>query len=155
MDTNIIIAILIGIAVGVIFGIRIYSIKKKGNLSCSDAIQRLMELYASNIVDILQDTILILKTNMEDYNSKEEYENAILEHAYMAIYNNASFFGIPSDIIELLDKDAIIRAIKFVFDTNKPMSFCSLDSETITKFSNIIDEKVVKVIGVGAQSTED
>ena len=68
------------IAVGVIFvfaaaiiGIRLYK-----NRNEKFDMDTFIDTYGDNIIEALQDAILILKINMDEFDSRDEYEKAII-----------------------------------------------------------------------------
>ena len=92
---------------------------------------------------------------MDDYNSQEEYETAIISTSINVMKENSVEFGIPIEIVDLLDTDSLTKIIQKVMNENKPDAFSVLDSETINENKRILDENVVEVLGAATEVADE
>lgn len=142
-EFNIIGGSIIAVLCIIIIGIRVYkNVKKKGSIS----IDEFMEEYGDQIIGALQDIILVLKVDMKDYETKEEYENEIIHLTIDSLKENSINFGIPEDIVNLIDTDSLTNIIRTVLNNNKPDAFSVLDAKTIEENQKILDSEVVEVL---------
>ena len=126
-NLNFIAAIIIIIACAAILGIKIY---KSGDRPVT--IQDFIDTYGDNIINILKDIIDILTVDMGEFETKEDYEEAVIKLAITAIKENSTELGIPSNVVNLFDTDSLASAIRTIFIENK----CNIMS--------ILDVKVIK-----------
>lgn len=133
------------IAIGVIFvfaaviiGIRLYQNRNK-----KITMDEFIDTYGDNIVKALQDAVRVLKIEMDDFNSREEYEKTIINTTILSLKNSASQFGIPDEIINLIDTDSLTSIIANCFNENKLNCIDVLGSKTIESHKDIIDPAVV------------
>ena len=147
-NLNIYAGLIIIIFCAIILGIKVY---KNRNKSEKMTIDTFIDTYGDQIIKILQDVIMVLKVSMDDYNSQEEYETAIISTSINVMKENSVEFGIPAEIVDLLDTDSLTKIIQKVMSENKPDAFSVLDSETITENKRILDENVVEVLGAATE----
>ena len=147
-NLNIYAGLIIIIFCAIILGIKVY---KNRNRSEKMTIDTFIDTYGDQIIKILQDVIMVLKVSMDDYNSQEEYETAIISTSINVMKENSVEFGIPAEIVDLLDTDSLTKIIQKVMSENKPDAFSVLDSETITENKRILDENVVEVLGAATE----
>lgn len=141
-EFNIIAGSIIAVLCIIIVGIRVYKIvKKNGSISIDD----FMEEYGDQIIGALQDIILVLKVDMKDYESKEEYEDEIIHLTIDSLKENSINFGIPEDIVNLVDTESLANIIRTILNNNKPDAFSVLDAKTIEENQKILDPEVVEV----------
>lgn len=147
-NLNIYAGLIIIIFCAIILGIKVY---KNRNRSEKMTIDTFIDTYGDQIIKVLQDVIMVLKVSMDDYNSQEEYETAIISTSINVMKENSVEFGIPAEIVDLLDTDSLTKIIQKVMSENKPDAFSVLDSETITENKRILDENVVEVLGAATE----
>lgn len=147
-NLNIYAGLIIIIFCAIILGIKVY---KNRNRSEKMTIDTFIDTYGDQIIKVLQDVIMVLKVSMDDYNSQEEYETAIISTSINVMKENSVEFGIPAEIVDLLDTDSLTKIIQKVMSENKPDAFSVLDSETITENKKILDENVVEVLGAATE----
>lgn len=147
-NLNIYAGLIIIIFCAIILGIKVY---KNRNKSEKMTIDTFIDTYGDQIIKVLQDVIMVLKVSMDDYNSQEEYETAIISTSINVMKENSVEFGIPAEIVDLLDTDSLTKIIQKVMSENKPDAFSVLDSETITENKRILDENVVEVLGAATE----
>lgn len=147
-NLNIYAGLIIIIFCAIILGIKVY---KNRNRSEKMTIDTFIDTYGDQIIKVLQDVIMVLKVSMDDYNSQEEYETAIISTSINVMKENSVEFGIPTEIVDLLDTDSLTKIIQKVMSENKPDAFSVLDSETITENKRILDENVVEVLGAATE----
>lgn len=149
MDTNAIIAIIVVILGAVIIAIRVVQSKKKYK-----NLEEFIDDHGDAIIKILKDAIVSLKTKMSDYGSREEYETALIEVSVRYFKELASQLGVPSELIDALSDEKIAQLIYKFFNKNKVDAFTVLDSVEISKNREIIDEKVVDILGANIEDLE-
>lgn len=147
-NLNIYAGLIIIIFCAIILGIKVY---KNRNRSEKMTIDTFIDTYGDQIIKVLQDVIMVLKVSMEDYESQEEYESAIISTSINVMKENSVEFGIPAEIVDLLDTDSLTKIIQKIMNEHKPDAFSVLDSETITENKKIIDENVVEVLGAATE----
>ena len=151
-NLNIYAGLIIIVFCAIILGIRVY---KNRNKSEKMTIDTFIDTYGDQIIKVLQDVIMVLKVSMDDYNSQEEYETAIISTSINVMKENSVEFGIPTEIVDLLDTDSLTKIIQKVMSENKPDAFSVLDSETITENKRILDENVVEVLGAATEVADE
>ena len=151
-NLNIYAGLIIIVFCAIILGIRVY---KNRNKSEKMTIDTFIDTYGDQIINVLQDVIMVLKVSMDDYNSQEEYETAIISTSINVMKENSVEFGIPIEIVDLLDTDSLTKIIQKVMNENKPDAFSVLDSETITENKRILDENVVEVLGAATEVADE
>lgn len=151
-NLNIYAGLIIIVFCAIILGIRVY---KNRNKSEKMTIDTFIDTYGDQIIKVLQDVIMVLKVSMDDYDSQEEYETAIIGTSINVMKENSVEFGIPIEIVDLLDTDSLTKIIQKVMNENKPDAFSVLDSETITENKRILDENVVEVLGAATEVADE
>lgn len=151
-NLNIYAGLIIIVFCAIILGIKVY---KNRNKSEKMTIDTFIDSYGDQIIKVLQDVIMVLKVSMEDYESQEEYESAIITTSINVIKENSVEFGIPAEIVDLLDTDSLTKIIQKIMNENKPDAFSVLDSETITENKRILDENVVEVLGAATEVADE
>lgn len=149
MDTNAIIAIIVVILGAAIIAIRVVQSKKKYK-----NLEEFIDDHGDAIIKILKDAIVSLKTKMSDYGSREEYETALIEVSVRYFKELASQLGVPSELIDAFSDEKIAQLIYKFFNKNKVDAFTVLDSVEISKNREIIDEKVVDILGANIEDLE-
>ena len=138
---NLIAAIIIIAAIATIIGIRIY---KGRNSNEPFTIDTFIDTYGDQIINCLQDVIQILEINMKYYESKVEYENAIISCTIDALKENSIGFGIPANIVNIFDTAALTSIIRTVMENSKCDTFSVLTKESVEENKGIIDNEVIK-----------
>ena len=95
MTANIIAVIVIALAIAGIIAIRIYTMKKNNE---EITIESFMSMYSDNIIAVLQDFIQIMQVSINNYETKEEYHEALVGLCVESIKDNSTVFGIDSII---------------------------------------------------------
>ena len=144
-DLNFIAGIAVIVICTIIIGIRIFK-----NESKPTSIQDFIDMYGDNIISVLKDIISILKIDMDNYVTKEEYEEEVIKIAINAIKENANELGMSQDIVNLFDTDSLTKVIRNIFIENKCDIMSILGKETISNYTNIIDQEVVEVVAIEA-----
>lgn len=151
-NLNIYAGLIIIVFCAIILGIRVYKNRNKSEKMTIDAF---IDTYGDQIIKVLQDVIMVLKVSMDDYNSQEEYETAIISTSINVMKENSVEFGIPIEIVDLLDTDSLTKIIQKVMSENKPDAFSVLDAETITENKRILDANVVEVLGAATEVADE
>ena len=147
-NLNFIAAGIILVAVVAILGIRIYKNSKNG---VTYNLDQFVDEFGENIIEMLKDIISILKVNMDMYETQEDYETAVISLTIESLKDNAEDFGMPRDIVNLFDTEALTNVVKNIFFENKLDILSVLDAATIIANAAIIDKEVVEVIGSEAE----
>lgn len=128
------------VAAAAIVGLRIYKSKQaNGNYSCEDFIKE----YGDCIISVLKDIICILQIKIDDFNTQEEYEKAIISKTVDSIINDAASFGFDCKLVELLNPDALVEIVHDVFTCNKDEVISVLDPEEIVQNCFLYDNNIV------------
>ena len=146
-NLNFIAAGIIIIAVTAIIGIRIYKNSKNG---ISYNLDQFVDEFGDNIIEMLKDIISILKVNMDMYETQDDYEMAVISMTIESMKENAEDFGMPKNIANLFDTEALAKVIKDIFIDNRCDIMSVLDAATIMANTAIMDKEVVEVIGTEA-----
>ena len=134
-DLNIYGGILILVLAGVIIGIKMYRNRKTNPISMDEFI----DTYGDQVIAVLQDIIKILKINMNDFETKEEYEEALITATIE--------FGIPVEVVELLDTESLTKIVQKILNQHRVDAFSVLDAEDVDKNKNLLGDEVVDVLG--------
>ena len=137
---NIIAVIIIALAVIGIIVIRVYTMKKNNK---EITIESFMAEYSDNIIAVLQDFIQIMQVNINNYETKEEYHEALVGLCVESIKDNSTILGIDSKIVNLFDTCAIVDCVCKILESNKIECFSVLSSNEITENEKYFDEEVV------------
>lgn len=137
---NIIAVIIIALAVVGIIAIRIYSMKKNNEEVTIDSF---MNQYSENIIAILKDFIKIMQVSINDYETKEEYNEALVGLCVESIKDNSAAFGIDSKLVNLFDTAAIVGIVCNILESNKVECFSVLESKEIANNEKYFDEEVI------------
>ena len=138
---NIIATIIVVIAIISIISIRLYTYSKKNNKKIT--LDAFMDIYGEQIIAMLKDVVLILQINIDEFDSKEEYERVIINTTIDTIKDNCSEMDIDSKIINLFDTEALGDAIYKLFNGEKLNIFSVLKPEDIANNTSIYEEEVV------------
>ena len=137
---NIIAVIVIALAVIGIIAIRVYTMKKNNK---EITIESFMAEYSDNIIAVLQDFIQIMQVSINNYETKEEYHEALVGLCVESIKDNSTILGIDSKIVNLFDTCAIVDCVCKILESNKIECFSVLSSNEITENEKYFDEEVV------------
>ena len=132
----------------IILGIKVYQNVKNKNVT---SIDDFIDTYGDNIISILEDAIKILRINMSDFTTKEDYEKAIIETSIKTLKENSIQFGIPENIINLIDTDSLTDIIQNVLNNNKLTVFSVLDFTDIDNNKSILDTDVIEAFSVAKE----
>lgn len=138
---NLVAAAFVVICCAIIIGIGVY--KNKETVTVDSFIKE----YGDIVIEILQDTITILATNMDQFSSNEEYELTIIYNTINSIKSSATKLGIPENVVNLLSTDALSTIVTDILNKNKIEAFSVLDTETVDKYAEIIDDEVLEERG--------
>ena len=127
------------VAIIAILGIRLYTLRKNNDVT----FDQFISLYGNQIIEVLKDVIDILQIRIEDFEDKESYEKAIISTTVDIIKENSEKFGIDSTIIDLFDTESLTEIIYNIFTKASVEIFSVVDSNSITKNSNLYEDEVV------------
>ena len=143
MIANIIAVCVIALAIAGIIAIRIYTMKKNNE---EITIESFMNEYSDNIIAILKDFIKIMQVDINNYETKEEYNEALVGLCVESIKDNSTAFGIDHRIVNLFDTCAIVDCVCKILESNKIECFSVLKSNEIVNNEKYFDEEVVVVL---------
>ena len=141
MDTpNIIASCIIIVAFVCMIGLAVYKLRKKNK---DITMEQFINMYYDNIIDVLQDVVSILQINIEDFDSKESYEKAIIYTTIDKLKGNCVDFGIDSRILSLFNEEALTNAIYGIFDEDKKKVFSVIGYEVVSSTPELYDESTI------------
>ena len=143
MIANIIAVCVIALAIAGIIAISIYTMKKNNE---EITIESFMNEYSDNIIAILKDFIKIMQVDINNYETKEEYNEALVGLCVESIKDNSTAFGIDHRIVNLFDTCAIVDCVCKILESNKIECFSVLKSNEIVNNEKYFDEEVVVVL---------
>ena len=144
MQTENIIAVSILMALVLfIYIIRYIKAKKSGSIVEPLSIGGFLETYSDMIVQVLKDSVSILIIKMDDYESAEDYEQAIIEETIKSIESNYSILGIQLSHFGngILDAELLGSIVYDIFNRNYKNIFSELGDAIIKSHTNLIDEQ--------------
>ena len=147
MDSNIIIIICIAIfiiAVGAVFGIKVYQNYKKNGEKFN--LKDFIDKYGNQIIEILKDVVKILKTSETKFSTKEEYEKEIIKITISEITQNYKDIGIDADIMSIISPETLSNIIYDILHGNAIDIFSVLDASDINENRELFDKEVVATI---------
>ncbi len=145
METpNIIAVAILAVAVVCIIGVRIYTMKKNGSKFTAEDF---IDMYAPNIIKVLQDVIEILEVQESRFPDKASYEKEIIHLTIEKIKENATELGISSQLIDITDTEALSEVIYDLLTSNSVEIFSVLKPEVITQNKRLYEEEVVTALG--------
>lgn len=140
---NIIAGLLIILFAGIIVGLQVYK-KNKESTGKAMTMDEFLEAYGDNIIHALQSAIAVLSVNMDEFDTQEEYEAAIIKTTIVELKENAKEFGLNPTIINLFDEDTLTAIIMNCFKKNTVKCFEDVSYKTIMAHTAIIDNSVVE-----------
>ena len=129
------------IAVGTIGGIKIYQTYKKNGKKFD--LKEFIDTYGDQIIEVLKDIVTFLKTNEYDYDTKEDYEKAIIELTIEQIKQNYKEMNIDLKVLSLIDTSTLTTIIYDILHGNAIDIFSVLDPSEISKNKHLYDEDVI------------
>lgn len=133
----------IAVSICVVFFVVIVGIRLYKNRNTEINLDDFVDMYGDNIIQALQDAILILMIEMGNFETREEYEKAIINETIVALKKSASRFGIPDSVISLIDTDSLTRIIADCFNSNKFDCLSALNQNVLEIHKNIVDPEVL------------
>lgn len=154
MDTSVIVGIILALCVAGILGVKFYQ-KKQNDKDYN--FDNFIADYGKNIIKLLEQVIQVITTqyNPDDYDSKEDYENAIICEAIEMLKGHCTDFGIPEYIIKLIDTESLAKLITDIFNNNKIEIYSVLSVVKLSEFSKLIDNDVVDACLPATEKTEE
>lgn len=117
------------LAVGLVIGIKLYkSHKENKNISLDDFIN----LYGDKIIEVLKDSIKLLTITPEKFETKEEYEKAIIKDAVEYIKTNYGELNIDISLLGIIiDNDTLTNIVYQILHNNYKEAFSILGENVI------------------------
>lgn len=137
-------AAVVVVAVIVIIGIRLYKSHKSGKEVTFD---EFIDMYGDQIIAVLKDVIVLLQINIDQFESREDYEKAIISTTIDKLKENAGELGIDAQILGLFDTKALTEIVYSVFSGNIVNIFSVLSGDAISQNSSMYEDEVVVALG--------
>lgn len=137
-------AAIVVVAVIAIIGIRLYKSHKSGKEVTFD---EFIDMYGDQIIAVLKDVIVLLQINIDQFESREDYEKAIISTTIDKLKENAGELGIDTQILGLFDTKALTEIVYSVFSGNIVNIFSVLSGDAISQNSNMYEDEVVVALG--------
>lgn len=119
--------------------------RKKNNQDIS--LDTFLSMYQQNLINVLQDVVELLMVNIDSFETKEEYERAIISTTITKLEENCEEFGINPVFFKLINKDMLSDILYSLLYTNKLSIFLnSLSKETAEAAPALFDKEVVAAV---------
>lgn len=133
---TIVIAVIVLVAAVAVALMKYSKSKKNGeNTDISD--------YYPNLIKAVQRAVSLLAINMDDFDNRDDYTNAVVSTAINYLKEDCAEFGIPADIIKLMDTNALASTITNLINENYYECFNVLDVQTISNNKPLLDKDFV------------
>lgn len=144
MIDNYIAALVLLLCVIICIAVIIYK-RKKNNQDIS--LDTFLSMYQQNLINVLQDVVELLMVNIDSFETKEEYERAIISTTITKLEENCEEFGINPVFFKLINKDMLSDILYSLLYTNKLNIFLnSLSKETAEATPALFDKEVVAAV---------
>ena len=130
MHDNIIAVIIFIIATAGLIALVVYKLRKENNNE-KVTVEDFLGLYHTNLFNVLQDVVSLLSLNIDDFETKEDYERAIISTTIAKLEENCDEFGINSALFKLVDREVLTNILYNILYTNKVQIFFSTLTEKI------------------------
>ena len=140
---NIIAAVIIIVGMGIIVGIQVYRKFKKNK---EMTFEQFVDEYGDAIIKALQNAILVLQVNVEQFEDRDSYEKAIISLTIDSIKTGASDLGIDMSIVNLFDDESLTTIVHAILNKNSTEAFSVLEPSQIAENEKLYDEIVVKTL---------
>lgn len=130
-------------AVLAIIGVRIYTMRKNNvTITFDDFIS----MYSEQIIKVLQDVIVLLQINVDEFEDKETYEKTIISTTIDMLKENSAEFGIDAKLVNLFDTDNLTEIVYTIFNGNLVKVFSVIDADKIVAKSELYESEVVAAL---------
>lgn len=138
---SIIASVIFIVAMAAIVGLVVYKTNRKNK---EFTFEEFIDMYYDNFISILQDVVYILLINVDNFNSKEEYEKTIISTTIEKIYENCTEFGIDSTLLNLFDRSAVTDALYGILHDEEIIVFSgTVPKDTLEAKPNLYSEDVI------------
>lgn len=143
MTDNVIAVIVFVAAIAGIIALVVYKMRKTTNQQVT--IEGFLDIYYQNLFGVIQDVVSLLSINIENFETKEEYERAIISTTIAKLEENCDEFGISSALFKLVDKKVLTDVLYDILYTNKvQIFFSSLTGKVIETKPELYDKEVIE-----------
>lgn len=150
---SIIASIIVIVAVAIIIGISAYRMaKKNSDADHSITLDTFIATYGDTIILVLKNVVTNLQKNIKDYVNKETYQIDIITNSINTIKDSCGTLGIPENILNLFDSEALANVISSILQDNKMEVFSALPSDSIKENEKLYDNDVIATL-VEAEET--
>lgn len=150
---SIIASIIVIVAVAIIIVISAYRMaKKNSDADHSITLDTFIATYGDTIILVLKNVVTNLQKNIKDYVNKETYQIDIITNSINTIKDSCGTLGIPENILNLFDSEALANVISSILQDNKMEVFSALPSDSIKENEKLYDNDVIATL-VEAEET--
>lgn len=143
MSDNIIAVIIFVLCIIGLIALVVYKMKKDNNNKFN--IDKFFDAYYVNFINVIQDVVSILCVNIDNFETKEEYERAIISATIAKLEENCDEFGIDSTLFRLVDRNILVNFLYDILYTNKvQIFFNSLSEKIINNKPELYDNDVIE-----------
>lgn len=144
MQDNTIATIIFIAAIAGIIALVVYKLRKDNNNE-KVTVEDFLGLYHKNLFNVLQDVVSLLSINIDDFETKEDYERTIISTTIAKLEENCDEFGISSALFNLVDREVLTNVLYDILYTNKVQIFFSTLPEKIIKSKpELYDNEVIE-----------
>lgn len=121
---SVVAAIIVILAAATFIGIKFYRSKKDGG-DINITIDEFIDKYGSAVIKAMQSAVELLSVNMDSFDTKAEYQEAVVRQTIIEIRENAADLGLDLTLLKLFNDDALTAIILNILDKTTNMSSVS------------------------------
>ena len=110
------------------------------------SMQQFIDTYGDAIISTLQSVVTILTIDMNKYQTKEEYEKAIVSTTIDELKKNCVMLGIDRSILDLFSTNALTEIIYNVLKGNIIEIFSKVNGSEIAAKPELFEDEVVTAL---------
>ena len=138
---NIIAICILLCAVASIIGIGVYKMRKNGRTISFD---EFMTIYSDQIIEVLKDVVVLLQVNIDEFETKDDYERVIISTTIDKLKENSKELGIDICIFDIFSTEDLSEMIYKIFQGNLLNIFSVASTEKISEKPELYENEVVK-----------
>lgn len=143
MQDNVFAVIIFVAAIAGLIALVVYKMRKTTNQEVT--IEGFLDIYYQNLFGVIQDVVSLLSINVEDFETKEEYERTIISTTIAKLEENCDEFGISAALFRLVDRQVLTDVLYDILYTNKVQIFFSSLTEKVVKAKpELYDKEVIE-----------
>lgn len=105
--------------------------------------KKFIDKFGDQIVALMADVVNVLQVNQESFETKEDYEKAIIQLTVEKLEENWKEMGIECYIFDIMDVETITQLIWNIYSANLLKVFAGSSMQKITSKPDIYDTTVV------------